>query len=84
MLHIENAEWLGGHLLRLMFDDGSEKVVDVLPLLQGPVFLPLHNVAAFSEVSIDPVARTIVWPNGADLAPEALYSLASAEEIVRR
>ena len=75
MLHIDNVEWLGGHLLRLSFDDGVKKVVDVSPMLTGPVFRPLREPSLFSQVTIDPVARTVVWPNGADLAPEALYAL---------
>ncbi len=83
MLHVDKVEWLGGHVLRLAFDNGTEKVVDVLPLLNGPVFRPLQNVTAFAEVRLDPIARTVVWPNGADLAPEALYSLAAVETADR-
>ncbi len=75
MLHIDKVNWLGGHLLRVVFDNGVSKVVDVWPLLNGPVFQPLHETTVFSRVTIDPLARTVVWPNGADLAPEALYSL---------
>lgn len=75
MLHVDHVEWLGGHLRRVSFDDGVEKVVDVSPLLTGPVFQPLRDTAFFSQVTIDPVAKTVVWPNGADLAPEALYAL---------
>ena len=29
MLHIDEVEWLGGHLLRLTFDNRVEKAVDV-------------------------------------------------------
>jgi hypothetical protein len=29
MLHIDEVEWRGAHLLRLVFDNGVEKVVDV-------------------------------------------------------
>src|SRR5262245_35996743 len=79
MLHVDKVEWLGGHVLRLLFDDGAEKVVDVLPLLNGPVFEPLRDATAFAEVRIDPVAQTVVWPNGADLAPEALFALDERE-----
>ncbi len=75
MLHIDEVEWRGGHLLHLSFDNGVTKVVDVSPLLTGPVFEPLQDSARFSQVTLDPVARTVVWPNGADLAPEALYAL---------
>jgi hypothetical protein len=83
MLHIDKVSWLGGHVLRLSFDNGDTKVVDVLPLLKGPVFTPLLDATLFSEVTIDPVARTIVWPNGVDLAPEALYALMPVETADR-
>jgi len=75
MLHIESADWRGGHRLELSFDNGESKTVDVFPLLDGPIFQPLHDIDHFAQVSIDPIARTVVWPNGADLAPEALYAL---------
>ena len=77
MLHIDEVGWCGGHTLRLAFDTGETKVVNVRPLLNGPIFEPLLDVSAFSRVSIDPIARTVVWDNGADLAPEALYALES-------
>jgi hypothetical protein len=83
MLHIDEVEWRGAHLLRLVFDNGVEKVVDVSPLLTGPVFEPLRNPMQFRQVRIDPVARTVVWANGADLAPEALFALESAETMER-
>jgi hypothetical protein len=80
ILHILEAEVCGPHLLRLAFNDGTGKVVDVQPLLSGPVFEPLRDPAYFAKVALDPVCKTVVWPNGADLAPEALHELAAVEE----
>jgi uncharacterized protein DUF2442 len=76
VLRIIEAEVCGPHLLRLAFNDGARKTVDVSPLLWGPVFEPLHDPARFAEVRLDPICGTVVWPNGADLAPEALHELA--------
>jgi hypothetical protein len=41
-------------------------------LLTGELFEPLRDVDQFSKLTIYPISKTIVWPNGADLAPEAL------------
>ncbi len=75
ILHILSAKAVGPQHLRLRFDDGTEKTVDVRPLLIGQVLGALQNPARFSRVTVDPIARTVVWPNGADLAPEALQAL---------
>lgn len=80
ILHILEVEVCGPHSLQLLFDDGTRKRVNVLPLLRGRVFEPLHDPAYFARVTIDPVGGTVVWPNGADFAPEALYNLAQEEE----
>jgi len=80
ILHILEAEVCGRHQLRLTFSDGTRKRVNLLPLLDGPIFEPLRDPAYFARVVIDPVAGTVVWPNEADLAPEALYELQAEEE----
>jgi len=80
ILRILKAQVCGPHSLRLMFSDGTRKRVNVWPLLDGPVFEPLRDPVYFARVVIDPVAGTVVWPNEADLAPEALYELEAEEE----
>jgi len=79
ILRVVDASWAGGTRLRLAFNDGQRKVVDVAPLLEGPVFEPLRAEASFSQVRLDPICGMVVWPNGADLAPEALESLPALE-----
>ena len=81
VLRIADAEPLGGHVLRLAFSTGEVRVVDALPLVKqvgGPVFAPLQDPAYFARLSVDPVCGTVVWPNGADMAPTALYALEEA------
>jgi hypothetical protein len=68
----------GAYRVRLRFDDGTEGVVDLEPELWGEVFEPLRDPARFQEFRVDPELRTLVWPNGADLAPETLYEWTSA------
>ena len=43
----------------------------------GPVFEPLKDPAYFAQVTVDAELGTVVWPNGADLAPDALYERAA-------
>lgn len=70
----------GPHTLSLRFKDGTQKRVDILPLLNGPVFEPLRDPSFFAQVFLDPVAGTVAWPNGADVAPETLHRLAQHRE----
>lgn len=42
-------------------------------MLYGEVFGPLREVSYFRQVKLDPAARTLVWPTGADFDPETLY-----------
>jgi hypothetical protein len=83
ILHILDAKVCGPHSLQLLFNDGTSKQVDVSPLLQGRVFEPLHDPVYFARVTIDPVGGTVVWPNGADFAPEALYNLEPESANIR-
>ncbi len=75
VLHITEAQVCGPYSLELAFDDGTRKRVNVYPLLEGPIFEPLRDPSYFARMVLDPVAGTVVWPNDADFAPEALYAL---------
>lgn len=81
ILHVTSARVTGSLCLWLRFDDGTEKTVDVRPLLQGPVLAALLDPSVFARVTVDPIARTVVWPNGADLAPEALRALPDISQL---
>jgi len=79
ILHITEATVCGSHSLELAFNDGTHKRVNLLPLLDGPIFEPLRDPVYFARVIVDPVLGTVVWPNEADFAPEALYELPEEE-----
>jgi hypothetical protein len=70
---LQEAKYQGDYRIWLRFDDGIEGEVDLENELWGDVFLPLKDKARFSEFLVDEELETIVWPNGADLAPEFLY-----------
>jgi hypothetical protein len=57
----------------LRFADGLTGEIDLSEVMWGPVFEPLKDVAEFAKLSADPELETLVWENGADLAPESLY-----------
>lgn len=73
MIRVTEARHVSGYTVRLRFSDGIEGAVDLAAELHGPVFEPLRDPARFAEFRVDPELATIVWPNGADFAPEFLY-----------
>lgn len=79
ILRIVEAAVCGPHLLRLTFNNGVRKTVNVSPLLSGPIFEPLRSAEYFASAQLDPVCGTVAWPNGADFAPEALHDLEAVE-----
>lgn len=81
MLHIKSAKYLSGYKLWIAFDDGTSGEVDLANEFKGSMFEPLKDLAEFQNVSVDPELETIVWPNGADLAPEFLKALQSKQSV---
>ena len=71
-LHVVSVRHLGGHRLAIAFTDGTECDVDLSGELDGEVFEPLRDEAAFAGAYVDPETGTVTWPNGADFAPEFL------------
>jgi hypothetical protein len=77
--HVSRVTYLDGHRLRLTFADGLVADVDLAAKLQGevgPVF-DLRDEAYFAQVVVDEELGTVVWPNGADLAPDVLHQQAA-------
>ncbi|WP_272507846.1 DUF2442 domain-containing protein [Salinibacter sp.] len=74
-------EQVGTYSLKVTFNDGTTKQGTLRPLLWGEVFEPLRDPDRFSEVSLDETMGTVGWPNGADLAPEALYDLEDEQAL---
>ena len=72
ILRVTEARVTGPHALFLRFNDGAKGEVDLAPMLVGPVFEPLRDAEVFQRAALEEICGTIVWPNGADFAPEAL------------
>jgi len=60
-------------VLELTFADGLKGRVEVLDRMRGPVFEKARTLEGFKKVSVDRETGTVVWPAGADLAPDTLY-----------
>ena len=73
MLRVTGVEPLDGCHLRVAFNDGVERDVNCAFLLHGTLGEPLRDPEYFRQVRIDDEARTVVWPNGLDPAPELLH-----------
>jgi hypothetical protein len=58
--------------VRVRLDDGSQQMIDFEPVLYGDMWAPLRELELFNHVSIDPIAHTLTWPNGANFDPETL------------
>jgi len=60
-------------VLGLLFADGLRGEVDVLDRMRGPVFAEARTREGFEKATVDVETGTVVWPGGADLAPDTLY-----------
>lgn len=67
-----------GYTLHVLFDNGRSGEIDLSARLFGPVFEPLRDLLVFAQVRVDEYGG-LCWPNGADLAPEALYRAISSQ-----
>ncbi|MBV9278590.1 MAG: DUF2442 domain-containing protein [Chloroflexi bacterium] len=76
-----DVQVIGPHRLRLTFEDGTVGDVDLSRQVWRGVFEPLADPAYFAHVRVDPEAGTVVWPNGADMAPEPLYAEAREHPV---
>ena len=72
-LHVKQARARPDYRIDLVFNDGRAGTADLYDRLVGPVFGPLKDPALFAALRVDPELETVVWPNGADFAPEYLY-----------
>lgn len=79
IVDVTDVRVLSRYVVELTFETGEVRVLDLEPLLDGPVFEPLtRDYEMFKQVRADAEAGTIVWPNGADLSPRTLYNRSRA------
>jgi hypothetical protein len=73
IIDVTAVEVLHDRVVRLTFDNGEIRDIDLAPLLWGPAFAELADDELFRQVYVDPEAGTIVWPTGADVSAYTLY-----------
>jgi hypothetical protein len=83
LIKVKKVEPLGGHRLRVWFSDGSvgERNFSDVVTEGGPMLEPLRDPAYFARVFVEFGALT--WPNGYDLAPNALYAEMASAGLLR-
>jgi hypothetical protein len=69
---ITKAQYISDFTIRLRFADGLEGDIDLSQELHGEIFRPLRDLTYFRRFQLHPELHTLVWPNGADFAPEFL------------
>lgn len=72
---VTKAQYVSEKTLELTFSDGIKAEVDFSNWIDKyPFFEPLKDSDYFKNFSLD--GWTVVWPNGADIAPETLHKIA--------
>lgn len=72
---VKDASYVSEYKLLLTFEDGSKRMADLEPYLEGEIFEPLKDLEYFKRVRVNPDVDTIVWDNGADMSPDFLYEI---------
>lgn len=80
---ITSVECIQPYSLRLAFNDGLSRTIDLGAILEGELYGPLRDPAAFAQVTIDPEVHTVVWPCGADFDPATLHDWPEHEASFR-
>lgn len=75
------AKRVSGFVIAASFNDGTEKHIDISQWFKGPVFKALKSPRFFTRFFIE--GGTLAWPNGVDIAPEALYGAADVRTLLK-
>jgi hypothetical protein len=71
-VRVKEVQVLHAFVVRVLFENGVEREIDLAPYLRGPVFDPMRqDLGVFQSVKVE--GGTIAWDNGADIDPDVLY-----------
>jgi hypothetical protein len=72
LVRVQSVEPREGYKVRVVFEDGTQKVIELEPYLHGPIFEPMRrDPATFRAMRVE--GGAITWENGADIDPDVLY-----------
>ena len=77
MHYVIEVNYESGYRLRLRFEDGSARLVDLAHHLDGEIFVPLRDLRQFRTAHLNPDIDTVAWDNGADMSPDFLYEISN-------
>jgi hypothetical protein len=72
LVRVRSVEPREGFQVCVVFEDGTERLIDLEPYLHGPIFEPMRcDLDMFRAMKV--AGGTIAWDNGADIDPDVLY-----------
>lgn len=72
LVRVKSVEPLEKFRVRITFQNGVKKEIDLEKFLCGEIFEPIRkNLEVFRSVKV--IGGTIGWENGADIDPDVLY-----------
>jgi hypothetical protein len=80
---VTEVKYIKDYIVGLTFSNGVQSELDLKDKVsgRGGVLAELGNIEFFRQVTVDPEAGTLVWPNGVDFCPDVLYSQATGTPI---
>ena len=71
-VRVSAVQPLHGWTVRVTFDNGVVRDIDLEPYLHGPIFAPIReDRAVFCTMKVED--GTVAWENGGDIDPDVLY-----------
>ena len=73
ILHVTKADYINEFKIKISFNDGLEKIVDLKNYISSKKHSFIQPLKQVDEFKKSQVHKTLVWDNGADIAPEYLH-----------
>ena len=82
LVRVVSVEWLGGHRLRVKFDNGDVGDVDLAKHLKfRGLCKPLADPAFVARVHVDEETGGLLWPGDLDFDTELLHHYATGKPL---